>query len=61
MAICAVVEGSNGTSEPEEDLVGTAYQTSSHFRVLTSNMQIGSRNYSVLLGIRLNAKQSEDF
>jgi hypothetical protein len=39
MAICAVVERSNGTSEPEEDLVGTAYQASSHFCVLTSNVE----------------------
>ena len=56
MAICAVVERSNGTSEPEKDLFGTAYQASSHFQVLTSIMEIGEQeNYSILLGIRLRA------
>jgi hypothetical protein len=56
VAICAVVERSDGTSEPEIDLFGTAYQASSHFQVLTSIMEIGEQeNYSILLGIRLRA------
>jgi len=36
MAICALVERSNGTSKPEEDLFGTAYHASSQFDALTS-------------------------
>jgi hypothetical protein len=60
VAICTVVERSNGTSEPEKDLFGTAYQTSSHFHVLTPIVQIREQeNYSILLGIRLRASPNK--
>jgi hypothetical protein len=45
---------------PEKDLFGTAFQASSHFRVLTSIVQIGEQeSYSILLGIRLRARPND--
>jgi len=41
VAICAMVESSNGTSEPEDDIVRTANQASLHFHMFTSNVCIG--------------------
>jgi len=40
VAICVMIERSNGT-EPEEDIVGTANQASSHFHMFTSNVYTG--------------------